>query len=197
MLPTVEVRWFLPGAMPEEVWAWFQEGRLVSAEPLRVDHYLRVPGSDAAGIKLREGRIELKVRTSSHGAVRFSQGAEGLVEAWRKWMLPLDETQFAAPWYAQPARYWTAVQKERWISALAVGTLPPRRAANQATPGMLELARVRALGDTWWTLGFEVSGMQAEAKAFLLESAQRVLEEAGAPRLGLEASWSYPRWLER
>ena len=68
MFATAEVRWFYEGAVSPEVLEWFEQGELTPEEqPYRVDYYLRLSDRDSLGIKLREGRIEVKQRHRQHG----------------------------------------------------------------------------------------------------------------------------------
>lgn len=63
MYPTAEVRWFHRGKVPLDVMAWFLRLHGEPEEPgHRVDYYLRLSDADALGIKLRDGRIEIKTR---------------------------------------------------------------------------------------------------------------------------------------
>ncbi|MFN2285080.1 MAG: hypothetical protein ACK2UQ_11710, partial [Anaerolineae bacterium] len=69
MFPTVETRWFYPGIIPSDVLAWYHYGeRAPEAQPTRIDYYLRLSDHGDLGIKLREGRIEIKQRAKQYGA---------------------------------------------------------------------------------------------------------------------------------
>ena len=72
MLPTTEIRWFFAGDVPAAVGAWF--GRAVpAAEPpaARRDYYLQqAERRDDLGVKLREGRVEVKHLTGACGELR-------------------------------------------------------------------------------------------------------------------------------
>jgi hypothetical protein len=61
----------------------------------------------------------------------------------------------------------------------------------------VEFAEFRALGEDWWTLGFEATG-QAHALRGQLEAAAAVVFGQALPgevRLGLADSMSYAQWL--
>ena len=63
MLPSVEARWFMRGAVPVEALDWIKRWDLPPTTPdEREDHYLRLPETAAIGVKLREGRCEVKRR---------------------------------------------------------------------------------------------------------------------------------------
>lgn len=89
MLTTYELRWFSPGMIPESIETWFKQNCLIDSMQLpekREDVYLYSPKSDFLGIKIRQGRLEVKWRKAELGAVRFGDFVEGKVEKWGKWL---------------------------------------------------------------------------------------------------------------
>jgi len=82
-----EMRWFLPGVVPPEARAWFENlpgDHVVAAYP-REDIYLIVPGRDDLGPKIREGRFEIKIRDARHESpVVASEHVIGIAEDWTK-----------------------------------------------------------------------------------------------------------------
>ena len=98
---TLEIRWFFSGSLEQSgsgVEVWFTSrpryGGSDRAAPIawdpappawRQDRYLLVPGSDDMGIKWREGRLEIKGRTSTSGPRVFAPGIAGECEHWLKW----------------------------------------------------------------------------------------------------------------
>ena len=118
MWPTVEVRWFYPGQVPASLPAWFrQAGGEAEEQPCRGDQYLRLENTEALGIKLREGRIEIKKRQRRLGLVRFHERVAGQVEAWRKWSFALMGAGALVP-----ASSWIEVEKERTLLQFQVGS---------------------------------------------------------------------------
>ena len=201
MWPTVEVRWFYPGQIPAPLLAWFHQVRgEPEAQPCRVDHYLRLKTTEALGIKLREGRIEIKQRQRRLGLVRFHERVAGQVEAWRKWSFPLTRAGASLVGLLTPASSWTAVEKERTLLRFQVAAggrvvpLPP--ASHEAHGCGLELTRIRARGAAWWSLGFEAFGQEANLQESLVTVARHLLASGAVPHLDSAASYGYPRWLE-
>jgi hypothetical protein len=199
--PTVEVRWFYRGVVPPEVLAWFQrlEGE-PDAPASRTDYYLRPAAGDGLGIKLRQGRIEIKQRRQQYGVLRLHQRAAGYVEGWRKWGFALAgaDSQLVGGVALDPA--WVGVKKERRLRvyqvtatqeviALAAGEEPARGCG-------VELTRVSVAGQGWWSLGFEAFGDEATLQESLLLVARHVLSADEPPTLDAQDSCSYPRWLE-
>ncbi|MGL4619835.1 MAG: hypothetical protein ACRCZS_12370, partial [Chroococcidiopsis sp.] len=65
MLNSLELRWFISGELPLEVSSWFEQDKLggqLQAPETREDVYLYVPECEYMGLKLRQGRLEIKWR---------------------------------------------------------------------------------------------------------------------------------------
>ncbi len=80
MLLSNELRWFYPGKLPENIQLWFQQNCLI--DPLkspeeREDVYLYSPGCDYLGIKLRQGRLEVKWRQAELDTMYCSELVTG------------------------------------------------------------------------------------------------------------------------
>jgi hypothetical protein len=201
MFPTVEVRWFYTGIIPREVLAWFQQGAYEPDQPsCRVDHYLRLGDIDSLGIKLREGRIEIKQRYGQQTIVRFHEHVAGVLEGWCKWSLALAEPVASLPDILIPASCWVAVQKERQVQRYQVVghrqivTVPAQRFPEQGCT--LELTSIQARATAWWSLAFEAFGDETSLRDNLLLTVEQVLAHDGVP-CSLEAadSYGYPAWL--
>jgi hypothetical protein len=98
MQPTVEVRWFYEGGIPETTSQRFRSGELPQNKRTieeRKDLYLYLPGVDSLGIKLRgtnkrrendADQLEIKRRQLEGGVVTFIPGVTGRMERWMKWV---------------------------------------------------------------------------------------------------------------
>jgi hypothetical protein len=165
-----------------------------------VDHYLRIPEGDALGVKLREGRIEVKQRQRQLGAVPLQARVSGVVEQWRKWSFPLTRRTSAAFDTPVPALGWVGVYKERQHSRYRLtgdGNLVAMSPARYPDRGCdLELTRVAAAGSEWWTLGFEAFGAEPGLEDLLSLAAGELLAGTKPPLLPVEKSYGYPRWLQ-
>lgn len=200
MYPTAEVRWFYAGRVPPEVRAWFRQAVRQPMGPLhRVDYYLRLADGDSLGIKLREGRVEIKKRLGQRGVVHFHRRVAGVVERWRKWSFVLAEAGQEVASLIHPASSWIGVQKERALCRYRLegsqqGVVVP--AGEPASLGCgLELTTLRLWGEEWWTVGFEAFGGEASLEEALLLAADLALGEE-PPVLEARDSYGYPRWLE-
>jgi hypothetical protein len=201
MLPTMELRWFFAGTVPQDVLIWFLQAERQTAEPLpRVDHYLYIVEADTLGIKLREGRIEIKRRQHQSGPVRLHEWVSGVVEHWRKWSFALAGDSDELAGIALPGSGWIAVHKERRLSRYRItgdGALTAVPASQYPEMGCdLELTQVRIARDLWWTMALEAFGDEALLQEQLYLAGRKLLAEAEPPALPFEGSYSYPRWLQ-
>ncbi|MGD2176491.1 MAG: hypothetical protein PVG71_01580 [Anaerolineae bacterium] len=202
MYPTVEVRWFYPGQVPAKVEAWFQQGAgRVERPPCREDHYLRLTDPQALGIKLREGRIEVKKRVREHGVVRFHKRVTGIVEHWRKWGFQLAEAHRALSSIAVPTTSWIRVSKERMLRTYRLTVdkcVVPVSASELPRQGCeLELSRVHVAGQDWWTLAFEAFGDESVLQEQFVLVTQHVFAAEESPSLSAPESRGYADWLGR
>jgi hypothetical protein len=191
MLPTVEVRWFLRGPLPESARAWFDGLADRSEVEERTDRYVATEAVDL-GVKVRERRLEVKRRTGVLGPGRWGSAA-GRVEAWEKWSLEL-----AAG--ARPPD-WIAVHKKRWLVRLRVKeeAVRPVPQLGPRTPGAnVELSEVRLEDAAWWCVCLEAYGPgEAERRDALDRVAATVFAERPPPGLKAATSMGYPAWLAR
>jgi hypothetical protein len=201
MFPSAEVRWFYKGQVPGQVWAWFAEGEHLPSEQVpRVDYYLHIEETDSLGLKLREGRVEIKQRHCQYGVVRVRERVAGMMEHWRKWSLPLAEA--GADWATilKPAPSWIGVEKGRWLRKYQmvadgrVAAIPADEVLGQGCG--VELTRLRVAGDAWWSLGFEAFGDESSLREDLVYVMDHFFARGSVP-LSFEArnSYGYPRWL--
>jgi hypothetical protein len=200
MLTTSEVRWFYPGEIPEAVRAWYMAGDgKPYVEAPRTDHYLIIEESDALGVKIREGRMDVKQRYDGAWSLTFNNSVAGRVECWRKWSFELAEAGEGLA-LLRASGAWVAVEKARVMRDYAVkldGTLivlpamvtPPRGCS-------VELSRVRAAGHAWWSLCFEATGHADELAEILDVAARHVFRREPDFQFKPAYSYGYPRWLQ-
>jgi hypothetical protein len=199
MFATFEVRWFGAGATPDAVAEWFAAAPEAAAPPPRVDHYLRLPDDDSLGIKLREGRVEVKQRQGEKETAAFHARVTGAVAHWRKWSFPLVEGVSGLAEIAETPRAWLAVQKARRLRSYALDAAGEITAVSPQDPPPQgcdwELTAVRLNGRPWWTVGFEAYG--PDPAAILHRVVAHLLAAYPPPPLTLDQSWSYPAWLRQ
>ena len=188
-LASAEVRWFLAGRLPGEVAAWFVAADATNEPERRVDRYLRLPGAEGVGAKLRDGRFELKARTCAPTPLQFTPNVAGLADGWVK--RSFADAELGARLLAlTDAPDWIDVAKAR-----ATRTLGPD--PDGAAGATLELAELRIEGAAWWSLALETFGTAAPDFALLEAAAKLAFAEPPPLGLALAGSAAYPAWLGR
>jgi hypothetical protein len=185
----------MAGELPLAIIDWFQSELSMSIPP-RVDTYLIVSNTQNLGIKLREGRIEIKQRMDDLGLHTFHPQVVGLVENWVKWGFPLD------PSYSVDSLSgsWICVTKKREIRRYSVSP----DGSIKAIPGWLlpsqrstiEITNLSILESAWWSLNLEVVGTDIDLYNALRLTANILFAESGFPPLNAKLSFSYPQWLD-
>jgi hypothetical protein len=204
MFPTIEVRWFFAGEIPADVWTWFHKvGTKLETQPPRVDHYLRIYGNDRLGVKLREGRIEVKQRSGQREEIQVGKFGGGYLEEWCKWSFDLTEWGDAEVAIGGNVGQWIAVRKERKLHTFQTkeqGAVVAVRSQDAIGLGCAcELTKLGIDGQeaTWWSVGFEAFGDQDELRDTLLLVMKTTLFMVNAPKFGAECSYGYPRWVQQ
>ncbi len=191
-LKTREVRWFLPNPRPELA-RWF--GRLSAdaySRETREDQYLLLPRQVALGVKVREGRLELKYRIGTPGRAWVAPGVPGRLEEWEKFSL---QTEAAGPCPLEGgvAARWLPVLKRRLVTLVTPGAEGPAfHAPDQAVRAgvQLEYTELQIEGTPATTIGLEWPSDQGVRlpETFLGELLGK-MDLQGAPSMG------YPEFL--
>jgi hypothetical protein len=210
MLRSAEVRWFISGALPGEVLSWFKAGQALDSEGVQVHEYLVFQDCQSVGVKLREGRLEIKAILAASQPLSLEPGIQGRTEEWVKWSFESEGLQTIDPALHQ-AGCWLKVYKERFLRTFSAdgGNLVEVIARPGPELGSLlrmgcniELTRieVEVIPRFWFSLGFEAFGPSALATKILLEAIHLFFQgHGGMPgiSLGERDSLSYPAWLAK
>ncbi|MCB9538676.1 MAG: hypothetical protein H6704_20750 [Myxococcales bacterium] len=181
---TLELRWLFGGASPRDVRAWFGAA---DAPEERVDHYLLLPAAHELGIKLRDGRFEVKGRVGPPAPVELGRAA-GVVEGWTKWSVedvgPISPSRALA----SAAAPTLAVAKVRRRRAFALdGREVPLPVA--PSPAFLaELTDLRVEERAHWTLAVEITARDDGRGAALCRFAAAWLADCPAALAAEDAS---------
>lgn len=185
MLPSIELRWFYPGNLPEEISTWFKADNL--AQPLlppeqREDIYLFVdPDCDYMGIKLRQGRLEVKWRRAELGTISFGNLVEGKLEKWGKWFCEDSTGESFQP--------QGVVTKSKWIRVKKVRQQRTERDCS------MEITQLGINGNNWWSIAFEAIGEENASLANLQAVGSQVFQNYSSLQLQVQDSFAYPSWL--
>lgn len=207
MLKSAEVRWFIPGSIPEDVFQWFHAQHQAEAEKSRTDRYLLFSGCDAVGVKLRQKKLEIKARLAHSQPVSLpislKDGMSGQAEQWLKWSI-------GSPWLwlmqgkmLRSAR-WLEVKKKRDRLTFSANA---NAAQSPSTPGVcnVELAQIQIPKlhqdhpTNWFSLCFEALGSSDDSWQTLHNTLHLFFTTHGAAPVPLtEATcMSYPTWLSK
>jgi len=197
-LHTLETRWFYPGGVPSEFKFWFESLEKVEKYPPRIDLYLTGVGEDL-GIKLREGRLEIKQRTAEHGQFSFAPSVAGKLEEWVKWSMEVEGSAFGE---LSEQENWLAVRKIRQQASFSLadhGKLVPIGAEEfpPTNGGSFELTKISVLDQLWWTVGLEVFGKPDRMKEVFDKVMQFTLDAGLGWRFNIDHSVAYPAWIEQ
>ena len=202
MLTTAELRWFDRGTIPDEISHWFEQDCLdddLAPPEEREDLYLSSDGCDYLGIKLRQGRLEIKWRQTELGVVNFGDRVEGKAEKWGKWLCEDPTAESFQPTAVVGKKAWVGVKKvrsQRQYQVLAgesITAVPVTESINQGCT--LELTQLYINGNPWWSLAFEAFSEDDCLINNLQAVASSVFKSYRGPKLQAEVSYAYPRWL--
>jgi hypothetical protein len=201
VLKTAEIRWFHRGAPPAEVRRYFEDGEQESRE--RTDLYLTAPGIAGLGVKLREGRIELKQLTGREPGSARLPWLNGWIEHHRKWSFSLADADAAAGLTGAPGTDspWIAVEKSRLLQLYEihadgeVGQVPDTVSRPGFSGCSLELVSLSVRGDAWWSLGLEAVGADGRRVGNLIVLLTRARQMLALPPYSVDRSCGYARWL--
>jgi len=192
---SLELRWILPGQLPDATASWFD--RFPAVVESRLDVYL--PPLGGLSVKVRGGGpFEVKVYRGSPGILDVPGRAHGRMEYWQKWSFPFDPPAQ----HGDEPEGWNKVHKTRRVSRFSLSgessrTVSPGRSEE---PGCaVELTKVRVGGEDWWTLGFEATG-PAETLRPELEAAAALVFAQTPPaglKFGIDDCRSYAEWLRQ
>lgn len=204
MLHTAEARWFIAKILPDEVLDWFRAGQVLEPEGVQVHEYLLFPDVSTVGVKLREGRLEIKAMVSAPRPLSRDLGVTGRRDQWVKWSFASDGLKTLDP-ALQEYGSWLKVRKERFLRKFSTGRdgLVEETARQRPFPASgcnVELTRITVEADPrfWFSLAFEAFGPPALAVKILEMAIHSFFQEHGrAPgiRLSRRNSLSYPAWL--
>ena len=197
MLTTDEVRWFFAGLIPMAVLDWFRDGMPIAPAPARTDVYLPLPANLELGIKLREGRLEIKTQSGPSRQVAYPNGVSGRAARWKKEAVRSDLVSDIETRLAHPSAL--SVVKQRYLRKFSLheGKLVEVTTASAPHQGcFIEVAQLWLDDIPSWTIALEAIGAPAPLEGNLPQSAGHIFGRSPCPAaLTLETCASYPEWL--
>lgn len=202
MYTTNELRWFYPGTIPEDIKAWFRQNYPIEqmrSPEKREDSYLYTPECDRLGIKLRQGRLEVKWRKAELGVLHFGEFVEGKAEKWSKWLCEDPTRESFQLAQVSDSSCWINVQKVRYSQAYRVlpnCSVQPVTTNETIDNGChVEITQLIIQDNTWWSFALEAFGEDARLMDNLRATASWVFNTYQGAKLLAANSYGYPHYL--
>jgi tRNA splicing endonuclease len=196
MLKSTEVRWFYEGNIGKDHLKWYQDNvnQKIDFEN-RSDYYLK--NSDInIGIKSRESRLEIKLRTA-YSSIHIGDKAEGMAEYWTRlqWTDTNASTQLEDVRQSDLYELWNKVEKRRIQTRYKIKSDRPVKASpcDSEADYAVELTELTSENRKWWTLSFDLFGkhdtnaLQRFASNHFTNCKDRIFN--------VKDSYGYPKWL--
>lgn len=198
-ITTAEIRWFQKGVSPPNMHQWLQHlnGVFEEQEP-RIDVYQVLPDQMNLGIKLREGRMEIKKRLAFQHSFT-SENIHGKLETWIKWSSKTEEGIPSYNTMFDDVSHWIRIEKKRILQKFEITrkkqlTLYPDNGFPEAGIA-IELANLKVQEHPWWTFALECFGPMERVATDLLSVAPALLENNVSTQLTKDNSYGYPEWI--
>ncbi|MBE9492068.1 MAG: hypothetical protein IMY70_04225 [Bacteroidetes bacterium] len=199
-ITSAEIRWFIKGKIPPTIFDWFiglNDNYINQAE--RIDYYLLLQSDDSLGIKLREGRVEIKQRTNQIGNITPGENVAGIAEKWRKWSFELNEAnQILSDELIK--NEWCSVSKTRILVNYGISQdniVAQKEEVIYKNGCLTEITSLKINNENWWTFGLEAYGEENRLLDNLVLISHLILNDKSTIQLTLHDSLSYPGWLKR
>lgn len=192
---SAEIRWFIKGNIPDSIFDWFigLNNNYIN-QPERTDHYLQLKSDDTLGIKLREGRVEIKQRTHHIGNISPGKNIIGNAEKWIKWSFELDQAKNIL---AEDLlnKKWLAVKKKRTLVNYGIteeNIVSQKEPISYKNGCIKELTSINLNNEDWWSFGLESYGEENRQKDNLVLISHLILNDKSNIHFALSDSLSYP-----
>jgi len=195
MFKSKEIRWFSQ-TEEKQITQWFNDHGLdFATTDARTDFYLPLPEKKDMGVKLREGNIEAKCRTSIPKIGKLTDHAEGYFEEWVKWSFNVNKDDPLSESIIKEKKYsWIEVYKERVGRKLTKdekGKTKWLSIKDRIPFGcQVEYTRILIKGQQWFTFGLEWFGNE-----YLEFDLKIAIEILGVSSLKKEKSMGYAEFL--
>jgi hypothetical protein len=202
MLTTSEIRWFDQGKVPPAIENWFTANVLKeNCQKLenREDWYLQIPGCEYLGVKLRQQRLETKLRVAELGILQLRNNVLAAPEQWLKSTCEDAKLENLITSEVIARGQWVKVEKVRSQIRYLVAddrSLTPASTEQNSPEGCnIELTELIINQTLWWTLGLEASGTEDNLNFNLETVAKKLFQTFPEQGLNLGNSYAYPKWL--
>ena len=206
MLYSSEARWFVSGDSFSNILRWFRSGTACSPGVLQEHEYLALNGCASTGVKLREGRFEIKALRGGPHPFVLKESITGIAEEWAKWSFTSEELHNLCGSLHESGP-WLKVRKERFLRRYAsqegglVEISEPEETLQDAGCNIeVTAVEVDVKPELWVTCGFEAFGSMTATGRILSQALRQFFQERGPiPGVPLteNQSYCYPAWLSK
>lgn len=190
MYRTKEIRWFFPQENIH-IQKWFNALGLDTKDE-RIDFYLNLETVDV-GVKLREGKTEIKHRVGQRANDKLTPNAWGSFENWIKWSFDIGDDSLHSQISADKYPQWIPIHKERYAIQMIEenGLIQTRPLSSSFDYGcQIEYAKILLQEKQWYTFGLEWFGdVCLKIKPALID------EIIGDTKFTINQSQAYPEFL--
>lgn len=211
MVYSAEIRWFFEAK--SEVVAiekWFNtQHQFFTGKWGRADIYLWQAGLRSHSVKIREGKLEVKILQADRGAIAVGATNSGNSNDWVKYSFGLKETdeenqallrQFSQSTTAAKEILWLRVEKERLLIKFSLD--PPENnltvIPEEAWPAegcSVELTKIKINRREYYTFGLEAFSKTQHEKQNLERVLNQIIPALNVTNLHHHLSHSYPSFL--
>ncbi|PSR54286.1 hypothetical protein AHMF7605_12525 [Adhaeribacter arboris] len=211
MVYSSEIRWFFNAlAEVSTIEKWFNaQQKFFSGQWGRADIYLRQADLRTHSVKIREGKVEVKVLLQDRGVVTIPSTNSGLGNDWVKYSFELKETdaenkalleQFSQPLAETKENLWVRVEKERLLVKYSLNEANDTLSvtSEDAWPDEgcgVELTKIKVNQQEYYTFGLEAFSKTQREKQNLDQVLNYILPEINVTSLQSNQSDSYPGFL--
>jgi len=212
-----EVRWFLPGDKVQPIAAWFRglpgSPQLGDSNSFpRQDYYLKMPGAENLGIKIREPKkdkdsgkikslLEVKRLIPEKERMQFQNDNHGYSGKWQKLSYQLTETRddliLINPGISSSDNNWIRVDKDRILVKYDAKNKLIVDGSIEVGEGCgIELVKIKLNNSVHYSFGLESFGKPGKNldKNFY-DCCDMVFDQVGVSGLATDYSFSYPEFL--
>jgi len=196
---SAEIRWFIKGKIPTSVFDWFiglNDNYVNQAK--RTDYYLLLKSDDSLGIKLREGKVEIKQLNQFIGNISPGKNINGNAETWNKWSFELDQAKNILSKDLLNNK-WLAITKNRILVNYGIteeNIVSQKKPISYQNGCITELTSINLNNEDWWSFGLEAYGEENRQKDNLVLISHLILNDKGNIRFSLNESLSYPGFIK-
>jgi hypothetical protein len=208
---STEMRWFFKDEnQTKKITDWFAKNNLVFKNVWdRADYYL-LHQPETNGIKLREGKVEIKVLQQDVGKQTLQNKNKGIANSWHKYAFKISDDNndlmeivnaFKGLRTIGLNRDWIKIEKERLILKYSIENNTITKVADVNTKidngCNIEFTKIMCNAkDMYYTVCFESFGSNENLNDLLLQLANKICAEIGEAVFVNNDSHSYPAFIK-